>query len=86
MENRYFELKTNNTEMGLNLDYLDVLYDWKVKADIELEKYKIYVMLYIYNKEDAKQQKREHEMRLKTLQEKANRCKIAIRVYIAHHT
>jgi len=71
--------------MKLNLDYLDVLYDWKAKADTELEKFQEKYKDYTWN-EDEPEEKIIYNIRLSNLLKNSNRCKNAIRVYIAHHS
>ncbi len=68
----------------MNLDYLDVLYTWKVEAEQKLEKFEEKVSVYVYDKKDSIDKKL-HALEKQKLEEISNRCKTAIRVYVSHH-
>lgn len=74
--------------MSLNLDYLDVLYDWKVKAELELEKFEEMRLKHVYDsteKDGYDGERKLHKQKKQHLEDTVNRYKTAIRVYIAHH-
>ena len=68
----------------MNLDYLDILYTWKVEAEQKLEIFEEKLSDYIYDENDIIDKKL-HDLEKHKLEEIANRCKNAIRVYISHH-
>ena len=68
----------------MNLDYLDVLYTWKVEAEQKLEDFEEELSIYVYE-ENNSHEKYLHCLELENLKSVANRCKNSIRVYIAHH-
>ena len=69
----------------MNLDYLDVLYTWKVEAEQKLEKFEEKLSVYVYDGKDSTEKKL-HDLERQKLEEIANRCKTSIRVYISHHS
>ena len=67
----------------MKLDYLDLLYRWKVEAEIELEK--LEEDIDDVPAEEAVIRRFERKLNLEHAQKTVNRYKNAIAAYIAHH-